>query len=127
MTGPPGGERTPGRERLYALTALVDALALQLAARVPLYWEHAGTMLVPLHRLLDTVELAPLLEATALTLLHPRPCTLATGAMVPMVPLGEALALLPFSRHFPDALALVAQIEAMQTAVETRPVRPSSA
>jgi hypothetical protein len=44
-----------------------------------------------------------------------------------MVPLGEALALLPFSRHFPDAPALVTQIEAVQTAAETRPVRTSSA
>jgi hypothetical protein len=42
------------------------------------------------------------------------------------VPLGEALALLPFSRHFPAALALVTPIEAVQTAAETRPVRPSS-
>jgi hypothetical protein len=43
-----------------------------------------------------------------------------------MVPLGEALALLPFSRDFPDALALVTQIEAVQMAAETRPVQPSS-
>jgi hypothetical protein len=84
-------------------------------------------MLVPLHLLLDTVALAPLLEGTALTLLHPRPCTLATGATVLMVPLGEAVALLPFSRHCPAALALVPPIEAVQTAAETRPVRPSSA
>ena len=67
-------------------------------------------MLVPLHLLLETVELAPLLEGTAL-----------------MVPLGEAVALLSFSRHFPAALALVTPIEAVQTAAETRPVRPSSA
>jgi len=93
---------------------------------VPLYGEHAGTLLVPLHPLLDTVELAPLLAGTALTLLHPRPCTLATGATVLMVPLGEALALLPFSRDFPDALALVTPIEAAQMAAETRPVGPSS-
>ena len=44
-----------------------------------------------------------------------------------LVPLGEALALLPFSRHFPAALALVTPIEAVPTAAETRPVRPSSA
>jgi hypothetical protein len=30
------------------MTAALDALALQLAARVPLYWEEAGTVLVPL-------------------------------------------------------------------------------
>ena len=84
-------------------------------------------MLVPLHLLLDTVELALLLEGTALTLLHPRPCTLATGATALMVPLGEALALLLFSRPCPDALALVTPIEAVQTAAKTRPVRPSSA
>jgi hypothetical protein len=77
---------------------------------VPLYGEQAGTILVPLPLLLETVERAPLLEGTAL-----------------MVPLGEALALLPFSRHFPAALALVTPIEAVQTVAETRPVWPSSA
>ena len=50
-------------------------------------------MLVPLHLLLETVARASLLEGTALTLLHPRPWTLATGATALMVPLGEALAL----------------------------------
>jgi hypothetical protein len=84
-------------------------------------------MLVPLHLLLETVALAPLLEGTALMLLPPRPCTLATGATALMVPLGEAVALLPFSRHCPAALALVTPIEAVPTAAETRPVRPSSA
>ena len=76
-------------------------------------------MLVPLHPLLDTVELTPLLEGTALTLLHPRTCTLATGATVLMVPLGEALAVLPFRRHFPEALTHVLQIVAVRTTAET--------
>jgi hypothetical protein len=113
--------RACSQETRDAITALVDALAMQLAARVPLYWDHTGTVLVPLHPLLDTVELTPLLEGTALTLLHPRTCTLATGATVLMVPLGEALAVLPFSRHFPDALAQVTRLEALQAAAETHP------
>ena len=95
-----------------AITAALDTLALQLAARVPLYWDETGTVLVPLHPLLDTVELDPLLEATALTLLHPQACALAHAAPALMVPLGEALALLAFSRHFPGALAQVLRIEA---------------
>jgi hypothetical protein len=99
-------------EACYEMTAAVDALAMQLAARVSLYWDEAGTMLVPLHPLLDTLALAPLLEATALTLLHPRSCALAHGATVLMVPLGEAMALLAFSGHFPGALAQVTRIEA---------------
>ncbi len=99
-------------EERHVMTAALDALAMQLAARVALYWDEAGTVLVPLHPLLNTLELAPLLEATALTLLHPRSPTLAHGATVLMVPLGEALALLAFSGHFPDALAQVTRIEA---------------
>ena len=99
-------------EACHELTAALDALAMQLAACVSLYWDEAGTVLVPLHPLFDTLELAPLLETTALTLLHPRSCTLAHGATVLMVPLGEALALLAFSWHFPDALAQVTRIEA---------------
>jgi hypothetical protein len=87
---------------------------------VPLYWDPTGTVRVPLHPLLDTVELTPLLAGTALTLLHPRPCTLATGATVLMMPLGEALAVLPLRRHFPDALAPVTRSEALQAA-ETHP------
>ena len=90
---------------------------------MPLYGEQAGTMLVPLPLLLDTVAHAPLLEGTALT----RLCTLATGATVLMVPLGEALALLPFSRPCPAALAFVTPSEVVPTAAATRPVRPSSA
>ena len=81
-------------EERHEMTAALDALAMQLAARVSLYWDEAGTVLVPLHPLLNTLELAPLLEATALTLLHPRSPTLAHGATVLMVPLEEALALL---------------------------------
>jgi len=104
-----------------ALTATVKALARQLAACVPLARDHRGTVLVPLHALLDAVELAPLLEATALTLLHPQACTRPTGATVLMVPLGEALAVLPFSRHFPGARALVTQIEAVRTAPAPHP------
>ena len=99
-------------EERYEMTAALDALAMQLAARVSLYWDEAGIVLVPLHPLLDTLELAPLLETTALPLLHPRSCTLAHGATVLMVPLGEALALLAFSGHFPDALTQVMRIEA---------------
>jgi hypothetical protein len=99
------------QEDRAAITAALDALALQLAARVPLYWDETGTVLVPLHPLLDTVELDPMLEITALTLLHPQSCTLAQAAPALMVPLGEALALLAFSRHFPGALAQVMRIE----------------
>ena len=109
------------QEHHHELTAAVDALTMQLIARVPLYRDATGTVLVPLHRLLDTAELDPLLEATALTLLHPQTYTLAPRATVLMVPLGEAFAILPFSRHFPEALAHVLQIVAMQTAAEMRP------
>ena len=115
------------QEPSHELTAAVDALTMQLIARVPLYRNAAGTMLVPLHPLLDTAELALLLEATALTLLHPQAYALAQGATVLMVPLGEACALLPFSRHFPEALAHVLQLVAMRTAVETRPASTPSA
>jgi len=101
-------------EECHEMTAALDALAMQLATRVSLYWDEAGTVLVPLHPLLNALELAPLLEATALTLLHPRSRTLAHGATVLMVPLGEALALLAFSGHFPDALVQVTRIEAFE-------------
>jgi hypothetical protein len=105
-------------EERHEMTTALDALTMQLAACVSLYWDEAGTVLVPLHPLLDTLELAPLLETTALTLLHPRSCTLAHGATVLMVPLGEALALLAFSGHFPDALAQVTRIEAFEHGAE---------
>jgi hypothetical protein len=39
-----------------------------------------------------------------------------------MVPLGEAFALLAFSRHFPDALTHVLQIVAVRTTAETHGV-----
>jgi hypothetical protein len=97
-------------EHAHALTAAVEALTMQLSARVPLYQNAAGTVLVPLHPLLDTAELDLLLEATALTLLRPQAYRLAQGATGLMVPLGEAFALLPFSRHFPDALSHVVQL-----------------
>ena len=100
-------------EESHEMTAALDALAMQLVARVSLYWDETGAVLVPLHPLLDTLELDLMLETTALTLLHPQSCTLAHGAMSLMVPLGEALALLPFSRHFPSALAQVMRIEAL--------------
>jgi hypothetical protein len=64
-----------------ALTAALVALTVQLAAHVPLYHDAAGTWRVPLHPLLDTVELAPLLEPTALLLLHPQAYTLASGTI----------------------------------------------
>ena len=115
------------QEHHHALTAAVDALTMQLIARVPLYRDTTGTVLVPLHRLLDAAELDPLLEATALTLLHPQAYPLAHGATVLLVPLGEAFAILPFSRHFPEALAHVLQIVAMRTAAETRPASSPSA
>jgi hypothetical protein len=115
------------QEQSHELTAAVDALTMQLIARVPLYRNAAGTMLVPLHPLLDTAELDLLLEATALTLLRPQAYMLAQGAMALMVPLGEAFALLPFSRHFPEALAHVLQLVAVQTAAETRPDSAPSA
>jgi hypothetical protein len=114
-------------EHAHALTAAVEALTMQLSARVPLYQNAAGHVLVPLHPLLDTAELDLLLEATALTLLHVRSCTLAQGGTALMVPLGEAFALLPFSRHFPEALAYVLQIMAVRTAAETRPASTPSA
>jgi hypothetical protein len=98
-----------------ALTVAPDALTLQLAAHVPLYRDAAGTWRVLLHPLLDTLELDPLLESTVLLLLHPQAYTLASGTTTLAVPLGEALALLPFSRHFPDALVHVGRIEALRT------------
>jgi hypothetical protein len=108
----PEGSQEPGNE----MTAAVDALVLQLIAHVPVYRDAAGAWLVPLHPLLDTVELAPLLETTALTLFHPQAYTWADGTTLLLVPLGEALAILPFRRHFPEALAQVMRIEAVRTA-----------
>ena len=99
-------------EQRHEIMAAVDALLMQVSARVPLYQNAAGTVLVPLHPLLDALELDLLLEATALTLLRPQAYLLAQGATALMVPLGEALALLAFSGHFPDALAQVTRIEA---------------
>ncbi len=97
---------------------------MQVAARVPLYGDEPGTVLVPLHPVLDTLALAPLLATTALTLLHPRACTRAHGAPSLMVPLGEALGLLAFRRHFPGALAQVMRREAcVQCAHEVRPAQ----
>jgi hypothetical protein len=99
----PEGSQEPRNE----MTAAVDALVLQLIAHVPVYRDDAGAWLVPLH---------PLLETTALTLFHPQASTLADGTTLLLVPLGEALAVLPFSRHFPEALAQVMRIEAVRTA-----------
>jgi len=107
-------------EQRHEIMAAVDALTMQVIARVPLYQNAAGTVLVPLHPLLDTAELDLLLETTALTLLQVRSCTLAQGGTALMVPLGEAFALLPFSRHFPDVLGHVLQIVAARTTAETR-------
>ena len=107
-------------EQCHEIMAAVDALTMQVIARVPLYQNAAGTVLVPLHPLLDTAELDLLLETTALTLLQVRSCTLAQGGTALMVPLGEAFALLPWSRHFPEALAHVLQIVAIRTAAEMR-------
>jgi hypothetical protein len=107
-------------EQHHALIAAVDALLMQLSACVPFYQHAAGTVLVPLHPLLDTAELDLLLEATALTLLQVHVCTLPQGDTALMVPLGDAFALLPFSRHFPDALTHVLQIMAVCTTAETR-------
>ena len=107
-------------EQCHEIMAAADALTMQLIARVPLYQNAAGAVLVPLHPLLDTAELDLLLEATALTLLHVHACTLAQGGTALMVPLGEAFALLPLSRHFPDALTHVLQIVAVRTTAETR-------
>jgi hypothetical protein len=108
------------QEQCHEIMAAVDALTMQLIARVPLYQNAAGTVLVPLHPLLDTAGLDLLLEAAALTLLQVHSCTLAQGGTALMVPLGEAFALLPFSRHFPEALAHVMQIVAARTTAETR-------
>jgi hypothetical protein len=107
-------------EHRYEIMAAVDTLLRQVIPRVPLYQDTAGTVLVPLHPLLDTAELDLLLEARALTLLHVHACPLAQGGTALMVPLGEALALLPFSRHFPEALAHVLQIVAVRTTAEPR-------
>jgi len=106
-------------EERHAIMAAVDALLMQVGAHVPLYQTAAGTVLVPLHPLLDLLGLDLLLEATALTLLRPQACMVAEGATALMVPLGEAFALLPLSRHFPKALAPVLQIVAVRTAAET--------
>jgi hypothetical protein len=114
----PKGSQEPGNEMMAA----VDALVLQLIARVPVYRDAAGAWLVPLHPLLDTVELVPRLETTALTLFHPQVYTLADGTTTLLVPLGEALAVLPFSRHFPEALAQVMRIEAVRTASSFRKI-----
>jgi hypothetical protein len=108
------------QEHAHALTAAVEALTMQVSARVPLYRTATGTVLVPLHPLLDTAELDLLLEAMALTLLRPQAYLLAPGATVLMGPLGEAFALLPFSRHFPDALAHVLQLAAEAEASAAR-------
>jgi len=107
-------------EHRHEIMAAVDALLMQVSARVPLYQHAAGAVLVPLHPLLDTLGLDLLLEATALTLLRPQAYMLAQGTTALMVPLGEAFALLPLSRHFPEALAHVLQIVAIRTAAETR-------
>jgi hypothetical protein len=107
-------------EQHQEIIAAVDALLMQLSARVPFYQNAAGTVLVPLHPLLDTAELDLLLEAMALTLLQVHACTLPQGDTVLMVPLGEAFALLPLSRHFPDALPHVLQIMTECTTAETR-------
>jgi hypothetical protein len=107
-------------EERHAIMAAVDALLLQVGAHVPLYQTAAGTVLVPLHPLLDLLGLDLLLEATALTLLRPQACMVAEGATALMVPLGAAFALLPFSQHFPEALIHVLQIMAVQTTAETR-------
>jgi len=114
-------------EQRHEIMAAVDALIMQVITRVPLYQNAAGTVLVPLHPLLDTTALDLLLEATALTLLHVHACTLPQGATALMVPLEEAFALLPFSQHFPDALTHVLQIVAMRPAAETRPASTPSA
>ena len=113
-------------EHRHEIMAAVDALLMQVSARVPLYQHAAGTVLVPLHPLLDTLGLDLLLEATALTLLHVHPYTLAPGGTALMVPLGEAFALLPLSRHFPEALVHVLQIIAVRTAAETHPASTPS-
>ena len=44
-----------------------------------------------------------------------------------MIPLEEAFALLPLSRHFPEALVHVLQIIAVRTAAETHPASTPSA
>jgi len=106
-------------EQCHEILAAADALTLQLRAHVPFYQTAAGTVLVPLHPLLDTLGLDLLLEATVLTLLHVHTCTLAQGGTALMVSLGEAFALLPWSRLFPEALAHVLQILAVRTAAET--------
>ena len=107
-------------EERHAILAAVDALLLQVGTRVPLYQTAAGTVLMPLHPLLDLLGLDLLLEATALTLLRPQAYMVAEGATALMVSLGEAFALLPLSRHFPEALAHVLQIVAVRSAAETR-------
>ena len=97
-----------------AVTAALDALVQQLTAHVPLYHDEAGTWWVPLHPLLDAVTLDARLEPTVLITLHPQTYPLASGTPVLVVPLGEALAVLPFSRHFPEAIGYVERLEALQ-------------
>ena len=113
-------------EQRHEIMAAVDALLMQVSARVPLYQHAAGTVLVPLHPLLDTLGLDLLLEATALTLLHVHSCTLTQGGTALMIPLEEAFALLPLSRHFPAALVHILQIIAVRTAAETHPASTPS-
>jgi hypothetical protein len=91
-------------EQHHAIMAAVDALLMQVIMRVPFYQHAAGTVLVPLHFLLETAELDVLLAARVLTLLHVHTGTLAQGGTVLLVPLGEALALLLLSQYFLDAL-----------------------
>jgi hypothetical protein len=107
-------------EQRHAIMTAVDALLMQVSARVPLYQTAAGTVLVPLHPLLDMAALDLLLEATALTHLHVHACTLTQGGTALMVPLGEAFALLPLSPHFPEALASILRIVAARTTAATR-------
>ena len=103
-----------------AMTAALDALVQQLTAHVPLYHDEAGTWWVPLHPLLDAVTLDARLEPTVLITLHPQTYPLASGTPVLVVPLGEALAVLPFSRHFPEARGYVERLEALQTRTAER-------
>ncbi len=51
------------QEQCHEIMAAVDALTMQVIARVPLYQNAAGTVLVPLHPLLDTDTMKGLVDA----------------------------------------------------------------
>jgi hypothetical protein len=95
----------------HALLEAMQRLITQLAAKVEMVQDPEGTWLVPLAPLLAVLELDPAAEAVALPYLHPVVWGPREGASL-MLPLGEALALLSFSAHFPEAEGYARQMYA---------------